>query len=125
LGQLCVVYKNNLPICSIKHSYDYVVLIIFEPLHTYAVEYGLTELYNIGIGDYKPWKCWDIQVILNCMFSIWTCKEHEKKPSPESRNSRDRIVIRFTSIYACILKFQIENKLVLIGTRYNFSLLPG
>jgi hypothetical protein len=26
-GQLCVVYKNNLSICSIKHSYDYVMLI--------------------------------------------------------------------------------------------------
>ena len=26
LGQLGVVYKNNLTICSIKHSYDYVML---------------------------------------------------------------------------------------------------
>jgi hypothetical protein len=27
LGQICVVYKNNLPIRSIKHSYDYAMLI--------------------------------------------------------------------------------------------------
>jgi hypothetical protein len=45
------------------------------------------------------------------------------------RRGRNRIVIRLTYIYVCILKLQIENKLVLIGTRYNeqyvFGLLSG
>ena len=69
------------------YYYEYLNHFIHDAWQSNVSVYNSAIVTNI-LKMWRDWRLktlnyWHMPVINNCMFSIWTCKVNDKKPSPK------------------------------------------